>query len=155
MEFFLHCTPPNGTHQSTSMILKNPKTGKPFVGKKSSGEGRRIQDLYLALLLGHTPSAPLQGSLQLHVGMVYPWRKSEPKKNRLPGFLWKDTKPDADNLVKMLKDCMTRLRFWQDDAQVARLTVDKGWGDTVGIWIKLAPLPPSATPAYLRKAPAP
>ena len=29
------------------------------------------------------------------------------------------TKPDTDNLQKMLKDCMTLVGFWQDDALVA------------------------------------
>lgn len=31
---------------------------------------------------------------------------------------WRVTKPDTDNLQKMLKDCMTLTGFWNDDAQV-------------------------------------
>ena len=30
------------------------------------------------------------------------------------------TKPDTDNLQKLLKDCMTKCGFWKDDAQVVR-----------------------------------
>ena len=37
------------------------------------------------------------------------------------------TRPDTDNLQKLLKDCMTRVGFWKDDAQVCRETVVKRW----------------------------
>ena len=32
---------------------------------------------------------------------------------------YKATKPDTDNLQKMLKDVMTEVGFWKDDALVA------------------------------------
>lgn len=51
------------------------------------------------------------------------------------------TKPDTDNLQKLLKDCMTKLGYWQDDAQVASEIVEKFWADTVGIYIKIEELP--------------
>ena len=40
---------------------------------------------------------------------------------------YKETKPDTDNLQKMLKDCMTRLRYWKDDALVVSEVVEKFW----------------------------
>ena len=42
---------------------------------------------------------------------------------------WRITKPDTDNLQKMLKDCMTEIGFWKDDAQVVKETVEKRWSD--------------------------
>ena len=27
-------------------------------------------------------------------------------------YRWKTSKPDTDNLIKMLKDCMTRTGYW-------------------------------------------
>ncbi|WP_236253677.1 RusA family crossover junction endodeoxyribonuclease [Streptococcus mitis] len=54
---------------------------------------------------------------------------------------YKTTKPDTDNLQKLLKDCMTKLGYWQDDAQVASEIVEKFWADTVGIYIKIEELP--------------
>lgn len=50
------------------------------------------------------------------------------------------TKPDTDNLQKMLKDCMTKLRFWKDDALVASEIVEKMWSDVPGIYIRIEEL---------------
>lgn len=39
-------------------------------------------------------------------------------------------KPDADNLVKLVLDRITRLELiWRDDSQVAYLTIAKYWAD--------------------------
>lgn len=47
------------------------------------------------------------------------------------------TKPDTDNLQKMLKDCMTRLGFWGDDAQVSEEHVGKYWTAQPGIYVRI------------------
>lgn len=47
------------------------------------------------------------------------------------------TKPDTDNLQKMLKDCMTRLGFWGDDAQVCEEHVGKYWTTQPGIYVRI------------------
>ena len=52
----------------------------------------------------------------------------------------KATKPDTDNLEKALKDEMTRLHFWCDDAFVCSEVVEKFWADTPGIFIKVVEL---------------
>ena len=44
-----------------------------------------------------------------------------------PDGSWRTTKPDTDNLEKALKDEMTRLHFWHDDAQVCSEIVEKFW----------------------------
>lgn len=54
---------------------------------------------------------------------------------------WRVTKPDTDNLQKLLKDCMTKCGFWKDDAQVVRETVEKRWSDEpTGIYIEITEL---------------
>lgn len=50
------------------------------------------------------------------------------------------TRPDTDNLNKMLKDCMTALGFWRDDAQVAQEIIEKFWADVPGIYIRITQL---------------
>ncbi len=45
-------------------------------------------------------------------------------------------KPDTDNLQKLLKDVMTAVGFWQDDAQVASEIVEKFWAEIPGIYIR-------------------
>ena len=50
------------------------------------------------------------------------------------------TKPDTDNLQKLLKDCMTAEHFWTDDALVCSEITEKFWADTPGIWIHIEPV---------------
>lgn len=50
------------------------------------------------------------------------------------------TKPDTDNLQKLLKDCMTSVGFWKDDALVASEIAEKFWADPPGIYIRIKEL---------------
>jgi len=51
------------------------------------------------------------------------------------------SKPDADNLAKLVLDRITRGgRIWRDDSQVARLRVDKYWAITdarIGVYVSV------------------
>ena len=49
---------------------------------------------------------------------------------------YKTTKPDCDNYVKELKDVMTDLGFWVDDAQVVDLHVVKYYAEKATIFIR-------------------
>ena len=53
---------------------------------------------------------------------------------------YRTTKPDTDNLQKLLKDCMTKCGFWKDDALVASEIVEKFWADVPGIYIQIEEL---------------
>lgn len=53
---------------------------------------------------------------------------------------YRATKPDTDNLQKLLKDCMTDTGFWKDDAQVASEIAEKFWADNPGIYISVEEL---------------
>ncbi len=150
MEFTLKVIPPTGTHQSAIRILKNRKTGKKFVGKMKSSEGKRIQQMFWSMLAEFAPKEPLEGPLQLQICYVYSWRKSETKKNKATGWLWKTTKPDCTNFPKTLEDCMTDLGFWKDDNQVCQLLVEKAWGDHWGIRVKIVKLNPTQPPRWYK-----
>jgi Holliday junction resolvase RusA-like endonuclease len=54
------------------------------------------------------------------------------------------SKPDADNLAKLVLDRITRSgRIWRDDSQVARLTVEKYWAITdarIGVYVSIEPV---------------
>ena len=121
-----------------------------FVGKMSSGKGKKIQALFHALLLEHRPTEPLQGPLQLQISYVYPWRKAETKKNKATGWMWKATKPDTDNMIKTPKDCMSDLGFWEDDNQVVQELTEKAWGDHYGIRIKIVQVDPFISPKWYK-----
>jgi len=137
--FFIPCNPPKSTAQASHRIMKR-RDGTQFVGKFDSSKGKAVQDELLIMLGQHRPATAFSGPLVLIVEWCYPWRKSEPKKNMVSGWKWCDTRPDVDNLCKLLFDCMTRLGFWVDDSQISRLDFSKKWGDFPGIDIAIEEL---------------
>ena len=136
MNFFIKCIPPKSTHQASVRIMKR-KDGTQFVGKFANSKGKKTQNELMMLLKEHAPNTPMEGAVSVSISWTYPWRKSEPKKHKMHGYKPCDTRPDIDNLCKMLFDCMTRVGFWNDDSQITSLSFKKGWGDNPGIGIEI------------------
>ena len=91
----------------------------------------QARDYLKAGVMRHAPSAPLEGAVELKVCWFF---KAQRKKD---DGVWKITRPDTDNLMKMLKDTMTEAGYWLDDAQVARETSMKAWAIEPGITIEV------------------
>lgn len=53
---------------------------------------------------------------------------------------YKITKPDTDNMIKLLKDVMTGLGYWTDDAQVASEITEKFWSEQPGLYVRIEQL---------------
>jgi Holliday junction resolvase RusA-like endonuclease len=83
------------------------------------------------LLLLQSEGALLTGALQLRTLWLFP--KGRSHKNGE----WRITKPDTDNLQKLLKDCMTECGFWKDDALVCSELAEKFWADVPGIYVRI------------------
>lgn len=130
-EFFLPMQKiPTTTHQQKKVAVVN---GKPQFYEPESLKAAR--EKFLALLAQHVPTDKYTGAVRLTVKWFFPRIK------RSYDGQYKTTKPDTDNLQKLLKDCMTKLGYWQDDAQVASEIAEKFWADRVGIYIKIEELP--------------
>ena len=86
-------------------------------------------------LLPYIPDKPFEGvPLWLRVNWMFPYPKSA--KKHQPGWCrMKITRPDTDNLNKMLKDVMTDMGFWKDDALICFEHVAKLYSDEPGIEI--------------------
>lgn len=82
-----------------------------------------------AHLSEHRPERPLEGAVRLLVKWCFP-------RGRHRDGEYRATRPDTDNLNKLLKDCMTAVGFWKDDAQVASEICEKFWSEVPGIYIK-------------------
>lgn len=82
----------------------------------------------------YAPDQPTDKPILLQVTFGY---KAKTKKDL---YKWKLTKPDTDNAIKSVKDVMTKLGFWNDDAQVVFETCKKVWVDQPGIVIVLEEL---------------
>lgn len=129
IEFFMPMAKvPTATHQEHKVSVVN---GKPVFYEPADVKATRQK---LTAYLGqHVPEQPFCGAVRLTVKWCFP-------KGRHKNGTYKTTKPDTDNLQKMLKDVMTKLHFWQDDAQVASEIVEKFWADIPGIWIRVEEL---------------
>ena len=120
--------PPTATAQEKQVAVG--KDGKPRF--YDPPRVKRARADICARLERFAPDAPFEGPVVLRVE----WRLVNTK--RL--FGWHTDRLDTDNLQKLLKDCMTRTRFWLDDGQVSMETVLKVWDPKPGIEIEVKPL---------------
>ena len=129
MEFFMAMIPPTITHQEKKVHVVN---GRPrFYEPDELKAARQKLTDYLGQ---HVPEEPYQGGIQLIVKWCFQ------TKGRHKDGEYRITKPDTDNLQKLLKDCMTSVGFWSDDAQVASEIVEKFWAEIPGIYIRVTEL---------------
>ena len=125
LEFFMHMVPPSTTHQMKKVTVRN---GKPVFYEPEDLKAARIK---LCGHLGkHVPDEKYTSTIRLITKWCFP--VSGKHKNGE----YKNTKPDTDNLQKLLKDCMTSTGYWTDDALVASEIVEKFWSDVPGSYIK-------------------
>jgi Holliday junction resolvase RusA-like endonuclease len=121
LEFFMPMQPPQTTAQQQRIL----KSGRVVKGDKVSNAIAKLE----AHLYTHRPAQPIDGPISLTA--FWQWKGKEG---------WKITRPDTDNLVKALKDAMTRLGYWNDDAQVCDERICKCWGEVPGIYVKVESL---------------
>lgn len=127
MKMFLLMNPPTVTAQESKVaVVRN----KPIIYKPE--KIKQAKKELIKHLMPFKPKEQMQGPIELKVVWLFPRGK------RHKHFEWRVTKPDTDNLEKMLKDCMTEVGFWKDDALVVSETVYKIWSDEpTGISIEL------------------
>lgn len=97
------------------------KNGKVFSQTYKSTEQDQAEQTLQAYLIAHQPPTPLGGQLMLGVRCFMPIPKSKPKKFQVEaraGVIRPISKPDLDNMIKHVKDCLSNMRFWIDDCQV-------------------------------------
>lgn len=128
MEFFMAMVPPTVTHQEKQVRVVN---GKPmFYEPQELKAARSKLEAYLAQ---HKPDQKYGGPVELVATWCFPRGNHKDGEYRI-------TKPDTDNLQKLLKDCMTEVGFWKDDALVCREIVEKFWAEIPGIFIRVTAL---------------
>lgn len=130
IEFFMPMAKvPTTTHQQKQVTVKN---GKPIFYEPPDLVAARAK---LTAHLGpNTPEKKFTGPVRLIAKWCFPLSGKHKDGE------WKATKPDTDNLQKLLKDCMTSLEFWTDDALVASEIAEKFWAKVPGIYIRIEEL---------------
>jgi Holliday junction resolvase RusA-like endonuclease len=115
---------PTTTQQMHAVSIVN---GKPVFYEPEEVKATRSK---LSDAVGpHRPSQPYDGAVRLMVKWCFPICGKHHDGE------YKTSKPDTDNLNKMLKDVMTTNRFWKDDAQVASEICEKFWAAVPGLYI--------------------
>lgn len=126
IEFFMAMEPPTATAQERKVRFV---AGRPQFYDPPAVEAARAK--LHCRLAAHRPQKPFDKPVRMFVKWCFPMiggaSDGQPK----------GTRPDCDNLQKLLQDEMTKLRFWTDDALVAELSVGKYWASVTGVWIRL------------------
>lgn len=127
-EFFMAMLPPSSTHQMKQVRIVK---GKPIFYEPA--ELKAVRAKLEAHLAKHVPEQKYTGAVRLLTKWCFPNGKHPPG-------TYKTTKPDTDNMVKTLKDVMTKLGYWTDDSLVASEIIEKFWATVPGIYIKIEAL---------------
>ena len=131
IEFFMPMRPPTTTAQQHK-VAQGRGRRKVFYDPPALADARAKLEAHLAQ---HTPELPMTGALMLTTKWCFPLA------GRHQDGEYRITRPDTDNLTKLLKDCLTKLHFWQDDAQVAVEVIEKRWHKVPGIYVRIEELP--------------
>lgn len=94
-----------------------------------SAKARLLEQDVLAFAAPAAPDARLEGAVRVTITARMPipagwpaWRQEA----ALAGAIRPTTRPDADNVAKLILDALNRSgRFWRDDAQVVELVASK------------------------------
>lgn len=152
IEFFVPAVLPTATDQqhriTCAPIQIKGKFGKTFtkhVPKVYDGDDLKLAREQLRnLVKPHAPEVPFDCAVTCRILWIWPWRKSEPKKNRVDGIKICDVRPDCGNLSKALEDILEAEGFFSDDKLIGHPEMWKGWGDIPGLGIEIIPctMPP-------------
>ncbi len=124
-EFFMPMIPPTVTAQEHQVRVVN---NKPIFFEPP--KLKSAKDKLTANLSKHKPTEPYTSAVRLIVKWCFPRGRHSDGEYRI-------TKPDTDNLNKLLKDCMTKCGYWKDDALVASEIIEKFWAEVPGIYIRI------------------
>jgi Holliday junction resolvase RusA-like endonuclease len=124
--FMLMKKVPTVTHQMKKVHVVN---GKPIFYETEELKAARSK--LMAQLGQYVPKKKYTKSVRLMVKWCFPITGKHTDGE------YKYTKPDTDNLQKLLKDCMTACGYWTDDALVVSEITEKFWAKIPGIYIKI------------------
>ena len=132
MKFKLKMIPPTATAQQKGECIRGG-----YIHHYKKHNVAAAEAILRDALLPYVPEETITDlPVFLEVTWEFPYPKSA--KKHLPGMLrWKITRPDTDNLNKMLKDVMTDMGFWKDDALISLEVVKKLYSDEPGIEIQI------------------
>lgn len=128
IEFFMAMNPPTVTAQEHKVTVIN---GRPVFYDPPDVKDAKLK--LCGYLAKYKPKKRIESGCRLVTKWCFLNGRHKDGEYRI-------TKPDTDNLQKLLKDCMTICGFWKDDALVASEIVEKFWAEVPGIYIRIEEL---------------
>lgn len=132
LAFKLKMIPPTATAQQ-----KGERVVGGYIHHYKKKNVAAAEEILRDALLPYVPAEPITDRpIRLAVLWMFPYPKSA-KKHRPGCDRNKITRPDTDNLNKLLKDVMTDMGFWKDDALISMELIRKVYSDEPGIVINI------------------
>ena len=132
MRFKLKMIPPTATAQQ-----KGERVVGGYIRHYKKKNVAQAEAILRDALLPYVPAEPItEKPIRLNVLWMFPYPKSA-RKHQPEYDRQKITRPDTDNLNKLLKDVMTDMGFWKDDALISLEQIWKVYSDEPGICISV------------------
>jgi Holliday junction resolvase RusA-like endonuclease len=131
----VNIVPTTATHQSSLRVLKG-RGGKFFIGKYKKSKLKDWIEEFKLKIKSSKPAAPLDGPIEAKLEFYFPYPKST-SKTKCQTESWKTTRPDLDNMEKMILDTLTDEGFLTDDSIICHKYSIKKLSDKPRIFIHL------------------
>lgn len=121
---------------------KRPRFARTQNHVKVYDEQKRIKEGYRWQLKSQLPSEPIKTALSVDIIFFMPVPKSTSgikKRQMINGVIGHTKKPDIDNLMKFVLDCLNELAFG-DDSQICEIRAKKIYAEKPRTLIRLIPL---------------
>lgn len=133
---------PKLRHRTRTVTTRD---GRSFTQSYQPAKTRRAEEDFTVLAAKHAPAVPFAGAIRLRLVFYMPIPISKPR-------WWREaaerleirpiTKPDYDNLAKLVGDAMTNSgQWWRDDSQIVDCHCQKFYSLTPRLEIEVAPIP--------------
>ena len=143
IRFSLPIIPPTATAQQKGVFVT--PTGKALFYERANVKAAR--KLYQAAMARFRPPVAMSGALRVGIEFHFPYRSAERKATVAAGVpLPHCCRPDLDNMAKGLLDVMQRLGFYEDDGQIAWLSLRKLWSPRPRIDVEIVAMAEQAEP---------
>lgn len=124
---------PRATAQQRGEAIRY-KNGKAYIQHYRKANVQALRNELAFRLNRYAPPVPSEDPIRLIVFIGF-----DVKEKQLWGK-YKTTRPDGDNYIKELKDVMTEIGFWRDDAQVVDERIVRTYAEKGSITIQVETL---------------
>ena len=125
---------PRATAQQKGEAVRYTRSGQAYIQHYKKEKVKALHNEFAYRLKRYAPPVPSEDPIRLIVFLGF-----DVKEKMLWGK-YKTTRPDGDNYIKEIKDVMTEIGFWKDDAQVVDERIVRTYAEKGSITIQVETL---------------